>query len=610
MKKLVCLLTAGLLTFGLVACSSSTSSEDGGSTSQFANTLVVGAPELTGSYVDGFGNSAYDKWVKDLIHGYDLYTTDEAGEFVLNETVVDSVETASDSAGNKTYTFTLKDGLTWSDGTPVTAYDYAYQVLLTASSAMVNAGGTFTGLEALLGYADYTSGATNTFSGIKVADDKTISITISAENLPYFFEVSFVAIGLQFPKHVIDADSTITSSDAGVTYEGDLDTVATYVAETYRFNPTVSVGPYTFVSLENNVATVKLNPTFAGDYAGRKPVIETVIVKTVNQTLDADLVIQGAENGGIDMAAGVVEGAKIEKIKASEDAAYTSYYRNGFGFLAFHTDFGASANQNVRQALAYVVDRNAFVQNVVGGYGTIINGEFGLSQWVYQDNQEEIDSSLINYTYNVEKANELLDATEWVYEADGVTPWDPAKAADGYWRYNSAGEVLELVHAGSVENVVTDTISIEIPKGAAQVGIKFTIEQLDFATLLDHYYKGARMGEDRRYNSFNLAVSFVPVNDPYYRIHSDFYGTDINATQTSDAELDALIEALRETDPSDADAFSAKWVEYQIAWNEYLPQIPLYANQYFDVYNSRVSGVETGPDWSWAKAIVNIRLGE
>ncbi len=616
MKKILCILTAGLLTLSLAACSSNNNGSNGssggssGGTGPLANTLVVSAPELSGSYTNGFGNSSYDKWVKDLIHDYSLYSTNEGGEFVLNETAVKNVETETDSAGNKTYTFTLNENLKWSDGTPITAYDYAYSAMLAASKGMTDAGGQFSGLEGLLGYDEYSQGETNTHKGIRVMDDYTLALTINGEYLPYFFEVAYVALSPEFPKHVLDPDSTLTSSEEGTTYEGDMLAVSQYIGDTYRFNPTVTTGAYTFVSLENGAATVTLNPEYLGDFRGKKPVIETVIVKTVNQTLDADLVIQGAENGGVDIVPGAIEGDKIEKIKLSEEADYTSYYRNGYGYLGFHTDFGASADHNVRQAIAYIMDRNAFIQNVVGGYGTITNGEFGLSQWVYQENREEIEGKLINYTYNIEKANEVLDQSEYVFEADGTTPWDASKAAEGYYRYNAEGEMLELIHAGTTENPVTDTINIEIPKGAAQVGIKFTVEQVDFATLLDHWYKGSRMGDDRRYNSFNLAAGFTPVNDPYYRIHSDFYGTDLNQTQTKDEELDRLIIALRETDPEDRNGFSKKWVDYQVRWNEYLPVIPLYANQYFDFFNKRVSGLNTTPDFSWARAIADIRLGE
>ncbi len=624
MKKFLCLLTVGLLSLGLVACSSNDAgnSSDGGETvapkpnSPFANTLVVGAPELTGSYTNGFGNSNYDRWIKDLIHGYALYTADENGEFHVDETVVSNVTMEVDEKGNKTYTFTLNDGLKWSDGTPVTAWDYAYNILLKASPEMANVGGKFGFVDGFLGYTDYNEGIAKTYEGVAVIDDKTIALTLDGEFLPYFYEVSYFAMDLEFPKHVLDPESElIADAETGVvTYVSagavNFGTVSEYISDTYRFNPTVTVGPYTFVSLDNNVATVKLNPEFAGDFRGKKPVIETVIVKTVNQTLDADLVIQGAENGGIDIAAGVIEGEKIEKIKASDQADSTTYYRNGFGHLTFHTDFGPVADKNVRQAVGYILDRNAFIQNVLGGYGVVTNGEYGLSQWVYQDNKDAVEEKLNRYTYNVETANGLLDETEWKFESDGKTAWDANKAAEGYYRYNDKGEVLEIIHAGTTENPVTDTIITEIPKGAAEVGIKYTIDQLDFATLLDHYYKGEGMGSDRRYHSFNLAVGFTPVNDPYYRIHSDFFGTTYNATQTRDEKMDRLTEELRSREPEDREGFSEKWLEYQIYWNDFLPQLPLYANQYFDVYNKRVSGVETTPDFSWALGIADIRLGE
>ncbi|MFV0380591.1 MAG: ABC transporter substrate-binding protein [Anaerorhabdus sp.] len=614
MKKLLLLITAGILTLSMVACSSKENGEEGktdATASEFANTLVVGAPELTGSYISGWGNSAYDNWVKELIHGYETYSVNRNGEFILNEPVISNVDIASDEAGNKTFTFTLQDGLVWSDDTPVTASDYAFQLMISASPELAETGAQITGLEGILGFAEYSSGESKVFKGVNVVDDKTFSLTIAAENLPYFYEAAYASVGLSMPKHVIDPEGELLAVEGGGTeYVGDLAAASQFVFNTYRFNPTATVGPYKFVSLENNTATVELNPKYVGNFEGKKPTVEKIIVKTVNQTLDADLVIQGAENGGIDIAAGIIEGDKIEKIKASEEADYNTYFRNGYGYLAFHTDFGASANANVRKAVAYIMDRNAFIQNVVGGYGTVINGDFGLSQWMYQEKQAEVEEKLVNYTYNIEKANELLDETEWVYEADGTTPWDVSKAAEGYYRHNSAGEVLELNHAGTTENIVTDTIAIEIPKGAAQVGLKFTIEQVDFDTLLNHFWKGAGMGEDRRFNTFNLAVTFSAAFDPFYTYHSSFVETSNNATKTNDPKMDAIVEKLRAVDPTDKETYANLWLEYQTVWNEYLPQIPLYANQYFDIFNNRVSGVTTAPGFSWAAAVCDIRLGE
>lgn len=74
------------------------------------DTLVVGAPELNGSYINGFGNSTYDVWIKRLIGNYDgilsygTYYPNDANEWNINKTVVDGEpEVTENEDGTKSY---------------------------------------------------------------------------------------------------------------------------------------------------------------------------------------------------------------------------------------------------------------------------------------------------------------------------------------------------------------------------------------------------------------------------------------------------------------------------------------------------------------------------
>lgn len=102
-----------------------------------ADTLVVGGAELNGSYINGFGNSTYDVWIKRMIGNYggDLgYATtyyDEAGEFHVNPTVVNGEPAITENAdGSKTYQFKINENLLWNDGNPITAKDYVLEFYL------------------------------------------------------------------------------------------------------------------------------------------------------------------------------------------------------------------------------------------------------------------------------------------------------------------------------------------------------------------------------------------------------------------------------------------------------------------------------------------------
>jgi peptide/nickel transport system substrate-binding protein len=600
MKRILVLLAVALLAVSaLTACGGT-----GGSTTEAKGTFIVGTPKLNGDFVSGFGNSSYDNSVRTMLWALPTYTTTPGGEFLLDETVVKAVETSLDDAGNKTYKFTLNSGLKWSDGSDVTAKDYVFGILFAASPEWTEAGNSDTTGDSLLGYAAYKAGETDVFEGVKWLGDLEFSVTIGADFLPYFYEVAYAAFG---PSPMASWAPDLTIGEDGSSLVGDVAAVATHVATTERFAPTVTSGPFTFESFENDIVTLQVNPNYPGDYRGEKAKVATVIVKYVDQTTDVDLVI----SGDVDLVAGVVQGAKIEKAKESDQADVVSYKRNGYGMIAFANDFGPTANNNVRKALAYLIDRNTFLVNILGGYGAMVNGEYGLSQWMYNVQADVVESTLVNYTFNVDKANELLNATEWAFEADGVTPWDATKAADGYWRYNANKEALQINHLGTTGNPITDLIGTEWPNGLNRAGIKFTIEYQDFNALLANYYYSYELDpSERKYHSFNLATGFTEVYDPYYSYHSDFLGTWQNATQTSDSLLDFLMEKMRSLDPTDKETYAEYWLEYQIRWNELLPVLPIYSNEYFDVFNARVSGLATTPTYGWARAILDVTVTE
>ncbi len=566
-------------------------------------TLIVGSAEMSGDYISGFGNSAYDVWVRDLIYGYSTYVVTPAGEVILDNSVVKNLTTEKDDAGNKTYTFELHDDLKWSDGSAVKADDYVFYILWHASPQWVEAGATSAVGEALVGYNDYYDGVTDRMKGVNLIDEHTFSITLAADMLPYFWETSYAAF-IPVPMAVWAPGGTIDINDDGAKIAGvDLKEACSTVATTERFKPTVSCGPYKFVSFENNAATVEINEHFKGTYEGKKPQLQYVIVRSINQTTDVDQVI----NGEIDMVTGVIEGEKIEKAKADENTNVNFYARDGFGGIFIHCDFGPTKSAEVRRSLAYLIDRDEVIANVLGGYGSVVNGLYGLAQWMYQANKAEIDA-LPHLTRDIAKANELLDQTEWKFEADGTTPFDPTKAnSDGtYLRHNDKGEELTINHFGTEDNVVTDNVEIQLKANSPLAGIDFTLTRGDFDALLTNYYEGFSLGEERRYHTFNLATGFGATFDPYYSYHSDYVGTWWNAEQISDPELDSLMEEMRRLEPEQKDEFSVTWVEFQKRFAELLPVIPLYSNQYYDVFNKHVHGVNTTPFANFANIICDI----
>ncbi len=572
------------------------------------NTLIVGSPTLNGDFIDDFGNSAYDNWVKILLMYY-CGTMQVAGngEIVQNPMVVENLETATDDAGNKTFTWTIQKDLKWSDGSAITAQDYVAYVLWKASPEWAATGASSNVGEKFLGYKPYVNGETQVFTGVKLIDEYTFSVTVDAENLPYYWESSLATVS-PIPFKAWAPELTIASSDEGACFEQDREAVQAAmnrVAQTERFKPTVVCGPYTFVSFENGNVTLKKNPMFKGDLDGNTPKLEYVVVQEVPSDTDVDMVI----SRDIDLVPGNVEGRKIEAAKASETTSLHSYLRYGYGMISIICNWGPTADPNVRWALAYLIDRNEVLNYCLGGYGGIVHGLYGYAEWAYQEVGDELEELLTPFSLNVEKANELLDQTEWKYEADGKTPFDASKAkADGsYMRYNDKGEMLTVRHMGTAGLDTTDSIEISYAANAPLAGLNFTVTKSDFNALLDNYYYSYELSDDEKlYSTFNMGNTFGNPNDPYDSWHSDFYGTWQNACQVNDPELDELIMKLRSTEPGDEDTFLENWLAFQVRWQQILPQIPLYSNEYFEVFDYAVKGLNTSPFHEWPYEICNI----
>ncbi|MCR3905451.1 MAG: ABC transporter substrate-binding protein [Tenericutes bacterium] len=586
-------------------------------------TLTVGAAEISGNFISGFGNNKYDGWVKDLIYGYETYTITEHGEIILNQTVVENVTTSLASNDDKTYTFIIHDDLKWSDGKQITASDYVFSLLLQASKEWITAGALSTLGESLVGYEEYrvdVTSANTRFHGVKLINEFSFSLTIKGELLPYFYETLYVAVS-PLPLHVLAPEEAIIDSNnqgTRISVEGfDLVPSISKIGG-YRYIPTVTCGPYRFISFIDQVVTLEKNDYFKGNVYGDTPSIKNIIIKKVNQTLDVDLVIEGE----IDLVVDVIEGSKIENAEASLTTNTNYYSRNGYGILVMQAHFGPTQDYKVRQAIAHLANRESFLNHILDGYGSLTYSEYSLAQWMYIRSEAWIDENINQYAYSLDDAKNILDETDWIYESDGTTTFDTEKAVvdSEYYRHNENGEVLKINHlstpSGSVNNFILFDDSIQ------KAGILYEYFEKSFDTLIDHYFYAYELEESEKlYHVFSLATNFTVVYDPYYSWHTDFLGTWRNGHQLEDSPenpaaplneenglmtLDELTVAMRQLDPNDKETYLELWREYQIRWNTLIPNLPLYSNQYYDIFNSKLQGVESTPYWNWALMINNI----
>lgn len=219
--KLLSLLLAVVMMLGLAACGSNGTTETAAPTAADVsaetkadtaaaptapNRAILGSvTELSGDFrYPGWGGSsagASDQDIQKLTIGYGTMETNQGGAYVWNETAVkDHTETDNDD-GTATYTVTINEGLTFSDGTPITAANYLAQVMAFSTPVAVAAGMPGTMGQSFVGYKEFNAytgeeaeGTSKIFSGIRLLDEYTFSVTVSSNYLPYYFAYTYAAL--------------------------------------------------------------------------------------------------------------------------------------------------------------------------------------------------------------------------------------------------------------------------------------------------------------------------------------------------------------------------------------------------------------------------------
>ena len=631
LKKLLALVLAGAMAFSVAGCaqdegvtnndSSSQSSDTSGEESKEESTrpteptgqLVIGTiTDLDNDFYDAsYNNNATNYKLYDLLHGLATVTSDKEGAFVYDSTVVKSHEEKENEDGTKTYTVTINDGLVWSDGTPITAKDYVFQLLLESSPEMNQVDGypSQAGYS-LVGYDEFFAGDTKAFAGVHLVDDMTYSVTVKAEELPYHYDITYASAAPR-PMHVIAPDCDVEDTENGATITGDF--TAELLQKTindpdtgYRYNPKVTCGPYLFDSYDiaSRQGTIVVNPKYAGDYRGVKPVIEKIVIKTVK----SDTMMNELASGSVDL---LFQSSGADTIEAGLDlvdegkAQKTTYFRNGYGKIQFDCSQFPTDSQNVRQAIAYCLDRNEFARQYSGGYAAVVHSYYGLAQWEYQESKDWIDQNLNTYEKNIEEAKKLLEADGWNKNADGS-----AYSGTGTRYKEVDGELkpLTIEWANTDGNPVSELLATMLPEAMAEAGMELKATTMDFPTLQNAITHTG----DKIYNMYNLAVGFSLASSPWY-----YYSTDpvwmqggYNSNWISDKDLEAAAAALKPIAYDDNDSWLPAWQNFMKVWNEKLPDIPLYSDEYYDFYSTKLKGWESTSVWEWSRAVLDAWVEE
>lgn len=247
-----------------------------------------------------------------------------------------------------TYTFTLRDGIKFHNGNPVTVADVKYSI---DTCAGLNGG-------------EPVISAFSNIESVETPDGQTIIITLKESSS------SFLAILATVEAAIVPADVD------------DLQT-----------NP-IGTGPYKFVSrsLQENVILERFD-----EYWGEPAHIQDITLKVL---ADADSIVMNLEGGAVDMVARVSTtqaaelGDNFEVLEGTMNLVQAVYLNNA----AAPFD-----NELVRQALCYVINKQEILDFVSDGKGTPVGSSMFPAFGKYYI--EELNDT---YTTDIDKAKELL----------------------------------------------------------------------------------------------------------------------------------------------------------------------------------------------------------
>lgn len=576
--------------------------------------LIIGSTtDLTKEFYDtSYDNTSFNYKMYDLIHGGATVSYTKEGKFEVNPTIVEDFQATDNEDGSKTYTMKIKDGLVWSDNSPITAKDYVFALLLENSPEMMGVDNyPANGATYLVGWDEFQGGTTKAFKGVRLIDDKTFSITIKAEELPYHYDLAYATAGPR-PMAVLAPGCDVEDTEEGATITGDFTTELLLKTINdpdtgYRYNPQVVCGPYLFKSYDDasRQGVFEVNPLYAGDYRGVKPLIKTLILKTVkNETQMNEL-----EAGDVDLLYGISGGDIIETGLDLVDtgiASKSTYFRNGYGKIAFDCSQFPTDSVNVRQAIALCLDRNEFARQYSGGYASVVHAAYGMAQWEYQESKDWVDENLDTYERDLERAKELLVADGWTLNEAG----EDYKDGDGLRYKKVDGELkpLKIEWCNTSGNPVSELLSTMLPESMEEIGMELLPTTTDFPTLSAAM---AHEGE-KIYNMYNLGTGFSTAHSPwyYYSMDETWMTAGYNSNWIKDEALAEKSGAMQFIPYENDEEWLEAWRTFIKEWNAKLPDIPLYSDEYHDFYSVKLQGWDPSSIWDWSFAIMDAWVTE
>lgn len=263
-----------------------------------------------------------------------------ADDWTLQPRLASSWDVAPDA---KSVTFHLRPDLKWSDGAPLTSKDIWFTFKSTMDVRTAAAPGP---TSIITGYQDFRDGKIDSPPGLVMVDDSTFRVDFDTPNAGFVPSISFLGFQI-LPEHIL----------------GSVDPTQLQ-QHPYFLNPTVGSGPFTFVTYETDqYVQVERNPNFWGPPAK----LERIFVHTTTP----DVATAQLQKGEILHTQ--ISVTDTETLKNMPGITVANKPAAGIFLMAPMIDGQKFNDKRVRQALVYAIDRKGIVDQVLKGYGRVVN---------------------------------------------------------------------------------------------------------------------------------------------------------------------------------------------------------------------------------------------
>jgi peptide/nickel transport system substrate-binding protein len=443
-------------------------------------------------------------------------------------------------------TIKLREGIAWSDGTPMTATDVKFTYDAIASGVIES---------------DLTGFVDTIITGVEVIDDYTVKFLFESADCTALNVAGFDVI----PAHVFDFDGDFENFDYSVMVDHPYDTEPTVSGGEFLWNSTIT-------GQQVNMVANQAYPD-----AGENGVIPAgyVAVNVDDFNIELDRFLAGELN--------FMESPPLPRMQEVRDSGnqFFDFPANAYTYLGFnladpenpvngtdedgnfvldqapHPIFG---DVRVRQALTYAVDTQAIIDGVLGGEGQPIVGNELPTSWAVNTELEPI-------SYDPELAASMLDEAGWVMGDDGVRVCQGCMNAE-------EGSPLEFTIITNDSNPQRVDIGVLLQDQWAELGVVVDFQAIDFNTVVESI---TNQTHDAVIIGWSKSFPSNPDTTQIFGAAADAVGEGFNTGSWINPEFQELNEQARTLPGCDQAERAAIYSRMQEITREDAPYIFLYA---------------------------------